>query len=55
MPSDTHKYEALNDISLLEHSIREDLNKRANRVSAVIDPVKVIITNYPEGANRDAH
>ena len=42
------KYEALNDISLLEHSIREDLNKRANRVSAVIDPVKVIITNYPE-------
>ena len=43
------KYEALNDISLLEHSIREDLNKRANRVSAVIDPVKVVITNYPEG------
>ena len=42
------KYEALNDISLLEHSIREDLNKRANRVSAVIVPVKVIITNYPE-------
>lgn len=42
------KYEALNDISLLEHSIREDLNKRANRVSAVLDPVKVIITNYPE-------
>lgn len=42
-------YEALNDISLLEHSIREDLNKRANRVSAVLDPVKVIITNYPEG------
>lgn len=43
------KYEALNDISLLEHSIREDLNKRADRVSVVIDPVKVIITNYPEG------
>ena len=42
------KYEALNDISLLEHSIREDLNKRANRVSAVINPVNVIITNYPE-------
>ena len=42
-------YEALNDISLLEHSIREDLNKRANRVSAVINPVKVIITNYSEG------
>ncbi len=42
------KYEALNDISLLEHSIREDLNKRANRVSAVLDPVKVVVTNYPE-------
>ena len=34
------------DVSLLEHSIREDLNKRATRVSAVIDPVKVVITNY---------
>ena len=43
------KYAALNDISLLEHSIREDLNKRANRVSAVLNPVKVVITNYPEG------
>ena len=42
------KYEALNDISLLEHSIREDLNKNANRVSAVLNPVKVILTNYPE-------
>ncbi len=43
------KFEAVNDISLLEFSIREDLNKRATRVCAVIDPVKVIITNYPEG------
>ncbi len=42
------KYEALNDISLLEHSIREELNHHANRVSAVINPVKVVITNYPE-------
>ena len=42
------KYEALNDISLLEHAVREDLNKRANRVSAVLDPVKVVITNFPE-------
>ncbi|MGM9829671.1 MAG: glutamine--tRNA ligase/YqeY domain fusion protein [Muribaculaceae bacterium] len=42
------KYEALNDISLLEHSIREDLNKRATRVSAVVNPVKLVITNYPE-------
>ncbi len=42
------KYEALNDIELLEHNIREDLNKNANRVCAVINPVKVVITNYPE-------
>jgi glutaminyl-tRNA synthetase len=37
------------DVALLEHSIREDLNKRANRVMGVLDPVKVVITNYPEG------
>lgn len=43
------KYEALNDFSLLEAAVREDLNKRATRVSAVLDPVKLIITNYPEG------
>ena len=43
------KVEALNDVALLEHSIREDLNKRAMRVSAVINPLKMIITNYPEG------
>ena len=36
------------EYSLLEHCIREDLNKRANRVMAVLDPVKVIIDNYPE-------
>lgn len=42
------KYEALNDISLLEHAIREDLNKNATRVCAVLNPVKVVITNYPE-------
>ncbi len=42
------KYEALNDIGLLEHNIREELNHHANRVSAVLNPVKVIITNYPE-------
>jgi glutaminyl-tRNA synthetase len=36
------------DIALLEHCLREDLNKRARRVMAVIDPVKVIIDNYPE-------
>lgn len=43
------KYEALNDISLLESAVREDLNKRATRVSAVLDPIKLVITNYPEG------
>lgn len=43
------KYNGLNDISLLEFAIREDLNKTATRVSGVLDPVKLIITNYPEG------
>lgn len=37
------------DLALLEHSIREDLNKKATRVMAVLKPLKVIITNYPEG------
>jgi glutaminyl-tRNA synthetase len=36
------------DISLLEHCLREDLNKRALRVMAVLNPVRVVITNYPE-------
>ena len=43
------KFEALNDIGLLEHSVRESLNKTATRVNAVLDPVKLTITNYPEG------
>ncbi|MBD5288364.1 MAG: glutamine--tRNA ligase/YqeY domain fusion protein [Bacteroides sp.] len=43
------KYEALNHIELLEHSIREDLNKTATRVSVIQNPVKLILTNYPEG------
>ena len=42
-------YDALNEMALLESAVREDLNSRAIRVSAVLDPVKVIITNYPEG------
>jgi len=42
-------YDALNDIALLESAVREDLNERATRVSAVVNPVKLIITNYPEG------
>ena len=43
------KRENIIDVSLLEFCIREDLNKTANRVMAVLDPVKLIITNYPEG------
>ena len=41
-------YDALNDFALLESAVREDLNSRATRVSAVINPVKLVITNYPE-------
>ncbi len=42
------KFNGLTDIALLEHSIREDLNKRAPRVMAVLRPIKVILVNYPE-------
>lgn len=42
------KRESLVDIALLEHCLREDLNKRARRVMAVLNPLKVVITNYPE-------
>ena len=56
-PSGIHKfidkigyttYDALNDFALMESAIREDLNATANRVAAVVNPVKLIITNYPE-------
>ena len=47
------KYDALNDISLLESAVREDLNSRATRVSAVINPVKLVITNYPQGETEE--
>ncbi len=43
------KYDGMIDVALLEYAIREDLNKRATRVSGVLDPIKLIITNYPEG------
>ena len=43
------KRENLVDLSLLEFHVREELNKTADRVMAVLDPVKLIITNYPEG------
>ena len=42
------KYEALNSVSLLEHAVRNDLNRVATRVMAVVNPVKLVITNYPE-------
>jgi glutaminyl-tRNA synthetase len=43
------KRENVIDVALLEFKIREDLNKTANRVMGVLDPVKLVITNYPEG------
>ena len=42
-------YDALNDFALMESAIREDLNATATRVAAVVNPVKLVITNYPEG------
>ncbi len=47
------KRENVIDVSLLEFSIREDLNKTAARVMAVLDPVKLVITNYPEGQTEE--
>lgn len=47
------KFDALNDMALLEASVREDLNKKAIRVSAVIDPVKLVITNYPDNQTEE--
>lgn len=43
------KVDGVTDVAVLEYCIREDLNKRAQRVMGVLDPLKVIITNYPEG------
>lgn len=47
------KFDALNDFAMLEAAVREDLNQRATRVSAVLNPVKLIITNYPEGQTEE--
>lgn len=47
------KFDALNDMALLEAAVRDDLNKRAIRVSAVVNPVKLVITNYPEGLTEE--
>ncbi len=47
------KFDALNDMALLEAAVRDDLNKKACRVSAVLNPVKLVITNYPEGKTEE--
>ncbi len=47
------KFDALNDYAMLEAAAREDLNARAIRVSAVLNPVKLIVTNYPEGQTEE--
>jgi len=47
------KVDGMIDVALLEHSVREDLNKTAQRVMGVLDPLKVVITNYPEGQIED--
>jgi len=43
------KYDGTIDMALLEHSVREDLKPKATRVCAILDPIKLVITNYPEG------
>lgn len=47
------KFDALNDVALLEAAVRDDLNKRAVRVSAVLNPVRLVITNYPDGQTEE--
>ena len=46
------KRENMVDVALLEHAVREDLNRRAPRVMGVLDPLRVVIENYPEGEQR---
>src|SRR5258705_9965191 len=43
------KKENVIDVAQLEHSVREDLNQRAPRVMGVLRPLKIVLTNYPEG------
>ncbi|MDW3196255.1 MAG: glutamine--tRNA ligase/YqeY domain fusion protein [Cytophagales bacterium] len=45
--------DGLNDIALLEHAVREDLNKKANRAFGILNPVKLIITNWEEGKTEE--
>lgn len=49
------KRDNITDVGLLEFCVREHLNKTANRVMAVLDPIKMVITNYPEGKTEDLH
>lgn len=47
------KFDALNDYAMLEAAAREDLNARSLRVSAVVNPVKLVVTNYPQGQSEE--
>jgi len=47
------KRNGVSDIALLDHSLREDLNKKAIRVMAILNPLKVVITNYPENTTEE--
>ncbi len=48
-----NKTNSINDLALLEHYVREDLNRCAPRVMAVLRPLKVVVTNYPEGQTEE--
>jgi glutaminyl-tRNA synthetase len=47
------KRDAIVDVAMLEHSVREDLNRRSQRVMGVLNPLKVVITNYPENCSEE--
>ena len=47
------KVDGVTDVALLEYCIREDLNKKAQRVMCVTDPLKIVITNYPENSTEE--
>lgn len=47
------KHDSITDVALLEHSLRDDLNKNAIRVMGVLNPLKIVITNYPEDTTEE--
>ncbi len=47
------KHDSVTDVALLEHSLRDDLNKTALRVMGVLNPLKIVITNYPEDSSEE--